>query len=334
MKLLEDTKMEVNNEKAVIITGGSGFIGSNVAKLFVESGFNVINIDRKKREIPGVTQYPFEIDNKQVKGIVELIKPHAVIHIAANNSVPQSVVDPMPTYTDNVLQTISLLNTCVGAGVPNFIYASSSSVYGTSVNNDGSFKETDPTTPINPYGNTKLISENIIKDYAKVYGFNYANLRLFNVAGSNAGKNGYQKDPLVHVLPILVQAGLKEEKFTINGEEYDTPDGTCVRDYTHVNDVARAFLSTAYWMFDQNESITLNVGNSDPVSMKGLVGAVENALDTTIDVEVGDARPGDMTKTFADVSQASTILGWEPTNSIQQIVEDEIKWQKTKIKKR
>ena len=334
MKLLEDTKMEVNNEKAVIITGGSGFIGSNVAKLFVESGFNVINIDRKKREIPGVTQYPFEIDNKQVKGIVELIKPHAVIHIAANNSVPQSVVDPMPTYTDNVLQTISLLNTCVGAGVPNFIYASSSSVYGTSVNNDGSFKETDPTTPINPYGNTKLISENIIKDYAKVYGFNYANLRLFNVAGSNAGKNGYQKDPLVHVLPILVQAGLKEEKFTINGEEYDTPDGTCVRDYTHVNDVARAFLSTAYWMFDQNESITLNVGNSDPVSMKGLVGAVENALDTTIDVEVGDARPGDMTKTFADVSEASKILGWEPTNSIQQIVEDEIKWQKTKIKKR
>ena len=98
--------MEVNNEKAVIITGGSGFIGSNVAKLFVESGFNVINIDRKKREIPGVTQYPFEIDNKQVKGIVELIKPHAVIHIAANNSVPQSVVDPMPTYTDNVLQQL------------------------------------------------------------------------------------------------------------------------------------------------------------------------------------------------------------------------------------
>ena len=334
MKLLEDTKMEVNNEKAVIITGGSGFIGSNVAKLFVESGFNVINIDRKKREIPGVTQYPFEIDNKQVKGIVELIKPHAVIHIAANNSVPQSVVDPMPTYTDNVLQTISLLNTCVGAGVPNFIYASSSSVYGTSVNSDGSFKETDPTAPINPYGNTKLISENIIKDYAKVYGFNYANLRLFNVAGSNAGKNGYQKDPLVHVLPILVQAGLKEEKFTINGEEYDTPDGTCVRDYTHVNDVARAFLSTAYWMFDQKESITLNVGNSDPVSMKGLVGAVENALDTTIDVEVGDARQGDMTQTFADVSEANTVLGWEPTHSIQQIVEDEIKWQKTKIKKR
>ena len=157
---------------------------------------------------------------------------------------------------------------------------------------------------------------------------------MFNVAGSNAGKNGYQKDPLVHVLPILTQAGLLEEKFTINGEDYDTPDGTCVRDYTHVNDVARAFLSTAYWMFDQNDSITLNIGNNDPVSMKGLVGAVENALDTTIEVEYADARAGDMTKTFANIDKARTILGWEPTNSIQQIVEDEIKWQKTKIKKR
>ena len=334
MKLFEVNKMEVNNEKAVIITGGSGFIGSNVAKLFVDSGFNVINIDRKKREIAGVTQYPFEIDNKQVKGIVELIKPHAVIHIAANNSVPQSVVDPMPTYTDNVLQTISLLNTCVGAGVPNFIYASSSSVYGTSVHEDGSFKEGDHTSPINPYGRTKQICEDIIKDYADVYGFNYANLRLFNVAGSNEGKYGYQKDPLVHVLPILAQAGLNDDKFIVNGEEYDTPDGTCVRDYTHVNDVARAFLSTAYWMFDQNDSITLNIGNSNPVSVKELIGAVESSLGKTIDVEYAESRTGDMVRTHADIEYAKELLGWEPTNSIQQIVDDEIKWQKTKIKKR
>jgi UDP-glucose 4-epimerase len=326
--------MDNNQEKAVVITGGSGFIGSNVAKLFVDSGFNVINIDRKKREIAGVTQYPFEIDNKQVKGIIELIKPLAVIHIAANNSVPQSVVDPMPTYTDNVLQTISLLNTCVGAGVQNFIYASSSSVYGTSVHEDGSFKEGDHTAPINPYGRTKLICEDIIKDYSDVYGFNYANLRLFNVAGSNSGKNGYQKDPLVHVLPILTQAALNDDKFVINGENYDTPDGTCVRDYTHVNDVARAFLSTAYWMFDQGDSITLNIGNSNPVSMKELVGAVENALSTHMLVEYTDPRAGDMVRTHADIEYAKELLGWEPTNSIQQIVDDEIKWQKTKIKKR
>jgi UDP-glucose 4-epimerase len=178
------------------------------------------------------------------------------------------------------------------------------------------------------------MAENIIKDYAEVYGFNYANLRLFNVAGSNAGKFGYQKDPLVHVLPIITQAGLTEDKFVINGNDYNTPDGTCVRDYTHVNDVARAFLSTAYWMFDQKDSITLNIGNSNPVSMKELVGVVETALGSTIDVEYTDARAGDMTQTFADTEFAKELLGWEPTNSIQQIVEDEIKWQKTKIKKR
>jgi|TARA_B110000858_G_C17808575_1_gene479452 UDP-arabinose 4-epimerase len=326
--------MDNNMEKAVVITGGSGFIGSNVCKLFVESGFNVINIDRKKREIPGVTQYPFEIDNKQVKGIIELIKPYAVIHIAADNSVPKSVLDPMPTYTDNVYQTISLLNTCVGAKVPNFIYASSSSVYGTSINEDGSFKETDPCGPVNPYGRTKQMAENIIKDYAEVYGFNYANLRLFNVAGSNNGKYGYQKDPLVHVLPILTQAGLNGDEFVINGDDYNTPDGTCVRDYTHVNDVARAFLSTAYYMFDQHENITVNIGNSNPISMKELIGAVGDEIGTPIETSMGTSRAGDMIQTHADITLAQDLLGWEPTNSIHQIILDEIKWQKTKIKKR
>ena len=325
---------KMNSEKAVVITGASGFIGSNVAKLFVDSGFTVINIDKKKRELEGVTQYPFEIDNKQVKGVIELIKPEIVIHIAANNSVPMSVQDPMPTYTDNVMQTVSLLNTCVEAKVPNFIFASSSSVYGTSINEDGSFKESDPTSPINPYGRTKQICENIIKDYAEVYGFNYANLRLFNVAGSNDGKFGYQKNPLVHVLPIITQKALEEEKFLIHGDDYPTPDGTCVRDYTHINDVARAFLSTAYWMLDQKESITLNIGNNEPISLKGLVGAVENELDITMDVEVSPSRKGDMVSTYADITNAKEVLGWEPTNSIQQIVEDEIKWQKIKVKRK
>ena len=167
-----------------------------------------------------------------------------------------------------------------------------------------------------------------------MYGFNYANLRLFNVAGSNDGKFGYQKSPLVHVLPIITQKALEEEKFLIHGDDYPTPDGTCVRDYTHINDVARAFLSTAYWMLDQKESITLNIGNNEPISLKGLVGAVENALDITMDVEVSPSRKGDMVSTYADITNAKELLGWEPTNSIQQIVEDEIKWQKIKVKRK
>ena len=114
-----------NDEKAIVVTGGSGFIGSNVCELLVASGYNVFNIDRRKREIPGVVQYPFEINTKQVKGVIDIIKPECVIHIAANNSVPNSVINPKDTYHDNVEQTISLLNVCVEAGVKNFMFASS-----------------------------------------------------------------------------------------------------------------------------------------------------------------------------------------------------------------
>ena len=167
-----------------------------------------------------------------------------------------------------------------------------------------------------------------------MYGFNFANLRLFNVAGSNDGKFGYQKSPLVHVLPIITQKALLEEKFLIHGDDYPTADGTCIRDYTHVNDVSRAFLSTAYWMLDQKESITLNIGNNEPVSLKELVGIVEEALDVTMDIETSPSRKGDMVQTHADITNAKEVLGWEPANSIQQIVEDEIKWQKQKVKRR
>ena len=296
----------MNSEKAVVITGASGFIGSNVAKLFVDSGFTVINIDKKKRELEGVTQYPFEIDNKQVKGVIELIKPEIVIHIAANNSVPMSVQDPMPTYTDNVMQTISLLNTCVEAKVPNFIFASSSSVYGTSIHEEGCFKETDPTLPINPYGRSKQICEKIIKDYADVYGFNFANLRLFNVAGSNDGKFGYQKSPLVHVLPILTQKALLEEKFLIHGDDYPTADGTCIRDYTHVNDVVNANI-LASMKKELSESKVINIGTGINYSVLELVDLIGGEY-----IHI-PPREGEAKETLADISAAKTYLNWEPT---------------------
>lgn len=326
--------MEINNEKAIVVTGGSGFIGSNVCELLVASGYNVVNIDRRKREIPGVTQYPFEINTKQVKGVIELIKPEAVIHIAANNSVPNSVIDPASTYHDNVEQTISLLNVCVEAGVKNFMFASSSSVYGTSINEEGTFRETDPTSPVNPYGRSKQICEKIIKDYAEVYDMNYSILRLFNVAGSNNGKNGYQKQPYLHVLPIVIEKALLGEKFEVCGDDYPTADGTCLRDYTHINDIARGFLVAMQHLFDTGESMVFNLGNGNPVSVLELIDVVGKELEEPVEYEVVPSRKGDMIQTHADITAAKTVLGWEPTNTIADIVRDEVAWQKPKIKRK
>lgn len=323
----------MNKEKSVVVTGGSGFIGSNVCKQFVENGFTVINIDRRKREMEGVTQYPFELDNKQVKGILQLIKPDVVVHIAANNSVPESLYEPGPTYTDNVYSTINLLNNCREAQVHRFIFASSSSVYGSTINEDGSFKEYDPTSPINPYGRSKVMCEKIIKDYCDAYGMKYLNLRLFNVAGSDSGKLGYQKDPLKHVLPILVQKGLLGQVFNINGHEYNTEDGTPVRDYTHVTDVARAFINGTNYLLDNNDSAIINIGNNNPVSLKQLVSTVEEKLGKEVETQIAVGRAGDMEQTHADITAANDLLGWSPTKSIDDIVEDEIKWQKIKLKK-
>jgi UDP-glucose 4-epimerase len=323
-----------NDEKAIVVTGGSGFIGSNVCELLVASGYNVFNIDRRKRDIPGVTQYPFEINTKQVKGVIDIIKPECVIHIAANNSVPNSVINPKDTYHDNVEQTISLLNVCVEAGVKNFMFASSSSVYGHSIHEDGAFKETDPMFPINPYGRTKKICEMMIKDYCDVYDMNYSILRLFNVAGSNGGKNGYQKTPYVHVLPIIVEKALTNETFDICGDDYDTPDGTCLRDYTHINDIARGFLLALHQMFDNGINNTYNLGNSTPISVLELIKAVEDETGEDINTQLVAPREGDMVKTYADVSFAQNNLGWEPTKTINDIIADELAWQKPKLKRK
>tara|TARA_B100001105_G_C22360090_1_gene429878 strand:- start:135 stop:1121 length:987 start_codon:yes stop_codon:yes gene_type:complete len=323
-----------NDEKAIVVTGGSGFIGSNVCELLVASGYNVFNIDRRKREIPGVTQYPFEINTKQVKGVIDIIKPECVIHIAANNSVPNSVTNPKDTYHDNVEQTISLLNVCVEAEVKNFMFTSSSSVYGNSIHEDGIFKESDPTYPGNPYGRTKQICERIIKDYAEVYDMNYSILRLFNVAGSNAGKNGYQKSPYVHVLPIIVEKALTSEEFEICGDDYDTPDGTCLRDYTHISDIARGFLLALHQMFDTGVNNIYNLGNGDPVSVLELIEAVEKEVGEKISTKLIAPRKGDMVQTYADITLARNNLGWEPTKTINDIIVDEIAWQKPKLKRK
>lgn len=316
-----------NEDKTILVTGGSGFIGSVTCKLLVESGFNVINIDRVKRQLDGVTQYPFDIDNHQLKGVIELTKPDAVIHLAADHSVPESLVNPASTYNNNVANTISLLDHSINAGVKHFVFSSSSSVYGDS---DSLLNtESDETNPKTPYGRSKLMIENVLKDFSEAYDFNFASLRYFNAAGSYEGL-GYQLNPKQHLVPILVEKALNGETFTINGDDYGTPDGTCIRDYTHVFDIAVAHISALHYLMDGGDSNIFNIGGGSGSSIKQVIAEVEKQTDKTVNVEVGPRREGDAERTDANIAKAYEMTGWEPQYSLEDIVKDEIAFQDKK----
>ena len=316
-------------DKTILVTGGSGFIGSVTCKLLVDSGFNVINLDRVKRSIEGVTQYPFDINNSQVKGLIEMTKPDAIIHLAAHHSVPKSIAEAKDYYTNNVENSIKLLNHAIDGGVKHFIFSSSSSVYGDSDNLLNS--EIDECNPKTPYGRSKLMIETILKDLSAVHNFKFASLRYFCAAGSHEGF-GYQLDPKEHIMPILVDNALNGGKFVVNGEDYETVDGTCVRDYTHVFDIATAHVASLHYLFDGGESDIFNIGAGSPKSIKQVITEVEAQTGNSVDVEYGPRREGDAAKTDANISKAIDTLGWEPIYSLEDIVKTEIEYQSAKKK--
>ena len=321
--------MSESENKTILVTGGSGFIGSVTCTILKESGFNVINLDRTKRQLDGITQYPFDIDNHQLKGLIDVVRPEAVIHLAANHSVPESISDPAGTYYNNVANSVSLLKQCIDSGVKHVVFSSSSSVYG---NSDYLLNsEIDPTDPLTPYGRSKLMIENVLEDFSNAYDFSYTALRYFNAAGSYNGL-GYQLDPKSHILPILVEKALKDETFTINGDDFDTPDGTCMRDYTHVVDIAMAHMSALNYLFDGGKSGAFNIGGGSSNSIKDLVAEVGKQLGKEVKVEIGPRRDGDPAKTSANIAKAFDEMGWESSLTIEDIIRDEIQYQKAVLK--
>ena len=322
--------MSKEAQKTILVTGGSGFIGSVTCSLLVQAGHNVINIDRVKRELPDITQYPFDIDNHQLKGIMELTKPDAIIHLAANHSVPKSIDNPAETYYNNVANSVSLLKNAVACGVKHFVFSSSSSVYGDSDMLLNS--EIDPTNPLTPYGKSKLMIENVLEDYAIAYDFNYTALRYFNAAGSFEGL-GYQLNPKEHIIPIIVEKALTNEKLTINGNDYETADGTCERDYTHVVDIASAHMAALNYLFDGGLGGSFNIGGGSSSSIDIVVAEVEKQLGIELNKEYGPRREGDPAKTSANIAKAFEEMGWESSFNIEDIVRDEISYQKSLLKK-
>ena len=217
----------------------------------------------------------------------------------------------------------------IDGDVKHFVFSSSSSVYGDSDNLLNS--EIDSISPKTPYGRTKAMVETILEDLSAVHNFTFNSLRYFCAAGSYEGL-GYQLNPKEHIMPILVDKAMSGEQFTVHGDDYDTIDGTPVRDYTHVFDIATAHLASLHYLFDGGESGIFNIGAGSPKSIKQVIAEVEAQTEKTVNVEYGPKREGDAAKTDANISKAMDLFGWEPANSLEDIVRTEIEYQSSSKK--
>ena len=313
-------------QKTVLVTGGSGYIGGMVCKLLVDEGHNVINVDRRKKDLPGVALYPFDLDNSQIKGVISLTKPDTIMHFAADHEVARSVVEPNVFYWNNVANSISLLNHAVDNGVNNFIFSSSSSVYGDIV--DFPTTEDTPKAPVSPYGLSKSIIEDILPDYEKAFGLNYVTLRYFNAAGADPDlTHGYMQEKASHIVPIVCRNVLNGEVTTVFGMDYDTPDGTAIRDYTHVFDIATAHLASMHYLGDGGESDIFNIGNGEGNSVLDVLKAFKKVTGTMPEHTFASRREGDPAITHADNSKAKEKLGWTPVFGLEEIVQSSLEWE-------
>jgi UDP-glucose 4-epimerase len=322
-----ETKMAKDIQKTVLVTGGSGFVGGMVCRLLVTAGHNVINIDKKKKDIDGVTQYPFDIDNHQLKGVIQLTRPDTIMHFAAEHEVGRSMIEPGKYYWNNVANTIALLNHAVGAGVKNFVFSSSSSVYG--MIDTFPTPETTERDPVSPYGRTKKMVEDILIDYYRAYGLNFAALRYFNAAGADPElKHGYTQEPASHLIPILARAAITGDTVNVYGNDYVTKDGTAERDYTHVFDIATAHLSAMHYLEDGGTSGAFNIGAGTTSSVLEVINTFNRVNQTSIEYNITDRRPGDPKQTFADITKAKSSFGWEPVYKLEDIVKHAYEWEK------
>ena len=315
--------------KAVLVTGGAGYVGSHTCKLLAKNGFVPVTVDRHFRE--GLISYGpnFNLNLPQeVNRLDEIIARYNItscIHFAGSTSVPESVANPSGYYKNNLIVTISLLDKLIECGVKTFVYSSSAATYGDPGLNK--CRESDVCRPINSYGATKLMMEQVCKDYMTAYGLSSVGLRYFNAAGADPEcEIGELRDKETHIIPLAIDAARQARTFKIFGDKYDTPDGTCVRDYVHVMDLADAHIKALNYATLNQTAEVFNLGSGAPASNKELIDAVQKYTGK-MNVEMHDNRPGDPAYLVADIDKVKEILEWEPSqSSIDNVVATAVQW--------
>lgn len=313
----------------VLVTGGAGYIGSVTVELLQERGHDVVVIDnywRGHRSAVSVHVEAIECDLRdgaRVAAIVAQSRPDAVFHFAAATVVPESIAQPGAYFGINVVGSYNLLEAMREVGVHRLVLSSTAAVYG--VPPRLPIDETSATSPINPYGRSKLIVEQMVDWYRAAYGFRYAALRFFNVAGATTLR-GEDHDPETHVIPVALNVLLgKGDRFNVFGTNYPTPDGTAIRDYVHVVDLADAHL-LALDRLDLSLG-PINLGTKDGFSVRQIVESVERVTGRSLPVSHGQRRAGDPAALIADSTTARDVLGWRPVHStLDQMVASAWDW--------
>ncbi|WP_413306820.1 UDP-glucose 4-epimerase GalE [Bacillus sp. 1P10SD] len=319
----------------ILVVGGAGYIGSHLVKELVEKEEVVVldnlstghraAVDSRAIFVKG------DLGNEEDLQMVFRSYPiKAVMHFAAYSLVGESVVDPLKYYENNVAATLTLLKVMMKFNVKNFIFSSTAATYG--IPEVELIDETSATAPINPYGHSKLMVEKILADFSKAYGLNYVVLRYFNAAGAHkSAVIGESHDPETHLIPIVLQQLLgQREKVAVFGTDYDTPDGTCIRDYIHVTDLAEAHILALEALLTEKKSAEIyNLGNGLGYSVKEVIETCEKVTGVKANVEMADRRAGDPARLVASSQKIFTELGWKAERNLEQIIADAWNWHQT-----
>ncbi|MEN0074153.1 MAG: UDP-glucose 4-epimerase GalE [Paracraurococcus sp.] len=318
----------------VLVTGGAGYIGSQAVLALLDAGYSPVILDNLSTGLPDAVPHgvPLVIgdvaDAALVARALDEHRATAVLHFAASHVAPESVIRPLAYWRNNLAGTLGLVEGLVMAGVRRLVFSSTAAVYG--IPDTLPVAEGAPCRPINPYGASKLAAERLIADAAEAHGIAYVALRYFNVAGADpAGRTGRRRPGATHLIAVACEAALgRRDAVTVYGDDYDTPDGTGVRDYIHVADLATAHVAALRHLMTGGMGLTLNCGYGCGHSVLGVLEAVERAAGCSVPRRIAPRRLGDPPAVVAVADGMRKVLGWEPKHdSLDRIVADTLAWE-------
>jgi UDP-glucose 4-epimerase len=320
----------------VLVLGGAGYIGSHTVYELIDRGTDVVIIDNLETGYieavhPKARFYKGDIrDRAFVDSVFDKEKIDAVIHFAANSLVGESMVNPLKYYDNNLCGTKVLLESMVAHDIKKIVFSSTAATYGEPERIP--ILEGDKTEPTNTYGETKLSMEKMFKWTDKAHGLKYVSLRYFNACGAHeSGVIGEAHKPETHLIPLILQVPLKQrEAITIFGDDYDTTDGTCIRDYIHVTDLAQAHILAVNYLMENNDSNIFNLGNGIGFTVKEVIDTARKVTGDEIKAVMAERRAGDPAKLIASSNKAKTVLGWKPEHAdLEEIIASAWKWHKS-----